>query len=770
MPKIFKSNITLYFRDKYYNTKYSEQKLSFRKKYNIILSSFLTILSIAITILMIIIYPQLKEHFNTTYSAIYCFTTGILSVIIILLCLIVKGNKFQEWLTYLSYLLIIFVFTNIRYYFVWVYQIDLLLYTLIFVIEIIFRLIWFVIGLIDFVPGVYLQVISIIFNICIISPINPLPFMFRMAIYNCILILTTIMSYFYIKERKSSFYYNLSLKLKNEWYESIIDNMNSGFISIKDGEIQCYNKTLLNFIRKTDGEEIILNNNDNVNFVKELNIDELFINVINENKKIDSFEQMENILNSKYTEIGDKFVFLGTKDIEVTPASFINLEVFGRCFSSSHNKIDRHEFIFNDITRSKQIEQNNAEIKYKTLFLSKIAHEFKNPLLCISELVEQVHDNLLTDKQIKIENNNSEILKQIKALSNYLIILVKDMDFFSQKSSGTIQKKIEPDKVELNGIVKFCIDIVNALLSKSQKQANINFRVIQDKILPTYITTDEIKLKQILINLLSNAVKYTYSGSIILKITLENSYLKFEVEDTGKGISENQKDKIFTPFSNEFDKLNKVSSGLGLSIVKELVELLGSKIEYTSTVGKGSSFWFTLLLDENDLKYKYESDTTIIGVHYNEEPIKARLDINIQSDDPSLDAYNIIVADDDIVIRQATIRLLRKAFKEKSISVKILEASDGIECLNIYYSYLKDGESISFILSDETMVYMNGTYAAQVLEYIASHKNIAHVPFYILSAYENLLSGSGKDAVDGIFSKPLRKQYIEEILNKLEIS
>jgi hypothetical protein len=88
------------------------------------------------------------------------------------------------------------------------------------------------------------------------------------------------------------------------------------------------------------------------------------------------FKQMENILNSKYIEIGDKFVLLGTKDIEVTPTNFVNLEVFGRCYSSSNNKIDRHEFIFNDITRSKQIEQNNAEFKYKTLFLSKIAHDF----------------------------------------------------------------------------------------------------------------------------------------------------------------------------------------------------------------------------------------------------------------------------------------------------------------------------------------------------------------------------------------------------------
>jgi CheY-like chemotaxis protein len=306
------------------------------------------------------------------------------------------------------------------------------------------------------------------------------------------------------------------------------------------------------------------------------------------------------------------------------------------------------------------------------------------------------------------------------------------------------------------------------LISKSQKQANIDFQVIQDKILPTYITTDEIKLKQILINLLSNVVKYTYHGSIILKITLENTCLKFQVEDTGKGFPKIKKIKYLHLFQT--NSISLISSGLGPSIVKELVELLGSKIKYTSAVGKGSSFWFNLRLDENDLNFKYESDTTIQSVHYNGEPIKARLDISIHSEDSKLDGYNIIVADDDIVIRQATIRLLRKAFKEKNIKVKILEASDGIECLSIYYSYLKDGESIPFILSDETMLYMNGIYAAQVLEYIASHKNIAHVPFYILSAYENLLSGSGKEAVDGIFSKPLRKQYIEKILNKLDIS
>jgi signal transduction histidine kinase len=761
--QMFTSRITLNFKDKYYDLKYDQEMIAYRKKYNIFTSVFLSCISIAFTIPMIIEYSYLKEQFNSHYSAMLCYISTCLIVGLTTICIIIRNNTFQKWLTYLIYIAIILVFSNIRYCCLFMLKVDIFIYTLLFTIEIIFRLIMFVVGLIDFVPGVYLQVIIIVVNFTIYSPIMPLILYFRFSIGCILMMLMSVISYLFVRERKMCFYWNLCLKIKNSWYESIIDNMNSGFISIKDGEVQYYNKTLLKFLNKPSSNEVVLTNNENFGLVNNINNKELFNNILVENK-INAFEQIESILNEKYKEVGDSFVFLGTKDIEVTPTSFINLEVFGRCCCSSNGLVDRHEFIFNDITRSKQIEQNNAEIKYKTLFLSKVAHEFKNPLLCISELVDQVNDNLLINKHSKAENNNSDILKQIKSLSNYLIILVKDMDYFSQKSSGLIEKKIELDKISLSDVIKFCNDIVIALIQKSHKQANINFQIIKGKNLPTYITTDEIKLKQILINLLSNAIKYTYHGIIFLQITLDNTFLKFQIEDSGKGISDSQMDKIFIPFSKEFDKLNKVSSGLGLSIVKELLEMLGSKIEFASTLGKGSSFWFSLELDDNDLNYNYESDSTIKGAHFNELPIKARIVSN-----NNLEAkYNIIVVDDDIVIRQAAIRLLQKSFKEKNLSVRLLEASDGIECLYMYYNLVKDGKTISFVLSDETMIYINGSYASQILDNISSHKNINRVPFYILTAYENLAIGSCKEAVNGIFTKPLRKQYIEELLNNFK--
>jgi signal transduction histidine kinase/CheY-like chemotaxis protein len=753
--KIFKSNITLTYNDKFFETKYKQHRYIHLRKYNIILSSILTVLSIIITILLIFEFPGLKLIFQYYAAAMYCYISCILTVIVTVLSIWLKNNRYQEWLIYINYLMILFLFTNYKFYAGYVLKADYMIYVLIFITEIMFRLAWFVYGCIDFLPGFYLQLITIILNFALYGIIVPRNFFYRFTIHHCILLFTSLLSYLYIREQKRSFYYNLKLETKIEWYKSIIDNMNSGFISINNNEeIQYTNMTLLNFLRNTcDNESQPSSNNNDPPSQENLDINKLFQNIQSDEVKINSFEDAEAVLKGKYNSLEEeRFYFIGTKDIQPSPTSCINLEVFGRCTSSNHNQIDRYEFIFNDITRT--VEQKNAEFKYKTLYLSKIAHEFKNPLLCICELADQLYEKVTS--QGSTENVVSDLLKQIKSMSNYLIILIKDMDFFSQRSSEKIEKRAELDRINLQELLDFCLDIVHALIKKSHKEA-INFQFIKDKNLPTFITTDEIKLKQIIVNLLSNSIKYTLNGSIELKVTVEYNRLKFQVDDTGKGIPDDLKAKIFTPFSNEFDKLNKVSSGLGLSIVKELVELLGSKVEFTSTVSKGSSFWFTLQIDENELNTSSVSVVTVPGVHYNELAISSRMITKA-----SQPQYYVIVADDEAVIRQSSIRLLYKTFKEMSFNASIIEASDGLECLYYYYTYVKEGKSISFILSDETMMYLNGCDTASILDKISKGKNIVHVPFFILTAYENLASGVG--VVDEVFTKPLRKTNVEQII------
>jgi signal transduction histidine kinase/CheY-like chemotaxis protein len=767
MPKcIFNSRITLKFKDKYYERKYSEVINTYLKTYNLILSTVLTIMSLIISIIMLFEFSSLKENFNSFYSIIACLTSLGLNIFINLLCLFMNNIKLQEWITNVNYTMILFVFTAYRFYFVYVLKIDFMIYILLFIIEMLFRMSWFFLGLIDFVQGVYLQIICIVMNFGFYCVSIPSKFNFRISVFTFVWILTSVMSYFYIRESKRSFYYNLSLRLKNQWYESIIDNMNSGFISIKNNKIQYYNKTLSGFMNRN----ALNSNTEAIELNKEtFDLNELFENVnISEEMKVNKYEEVVELVRDQYNVNGENFVFIGTKDVKISESCYINLEIFGRCCSSNHFKIDRYEFIFNDISRPKQIEQKSAELKYKTLFLSKVAHEFKNPLLCICELVDQVNEELFGNDPIaQCRDGIRDVLTQIKSMSNYLIILVKDMDFFSQKNSGAIEKRIQFDKVNLSDILKFCKDIVLALIKKSHKQQNVSFQVIKDKYLPSAITTDEIKLKQILINLLSNAVKYTYNGAIHLKITMNENNIKFQVNDTGKGISDNQREKLFTPFSNEFDKLNKVSSGLGLSIVKELVELLGSKIEFESAVSKGSSFWFSLRVDENDLNISYISDATVTGTHFNTLPITKRFLSNSAVGGAGGD-YNIIVADDEVTIRQSTIRLLSRTLKKKNINANILEASDGIECLYHYYINNREGKNINCIISDETMAYMNGSTLSQLLNNLSKDKNLTLPSFYILTAYENLSLGNAIGAINDVFTKPLRKQHIEEILNALK--
>jgi two-component sensor histidine kinase/CheY-like chemotaxis protein len=437
----------------------------------------------------------------------------------------------------------------------------------------------------------------------------------------------------------------------------------------------------------------------------------------------------------------------------------------------NHSVIDKYEFIFNDVTRSKLIEEKNAEFKYKNLFLSKVAHEFKNPLLCICELVDQISE------EIKSAERVNEILKQIKSMSNYLIILIKDLDYFSQKNNGII-KTVDIDNVSIDGLLKFCTDIITGLIKKAHKENNIKFDIIKSDIVPKYIQSDEIKLKQILVNLLSNSVKYTQSGNIALSLSIHEDNLQFKVDDTGKGLSKQQQEKIFIPFSNEFDKLNKVSSGLGLSIVKELTELLNSTVEFKSEIGKGSSFWFEIpLISSNQRRFSevnksVNSNTaTIEGIHFSDRNIEhiltrenAHLKGDLVAHKPKKE-YLVIIVDDEIITRQSTIRLLSSYLKTNSYNATIVEASDGIECLYKYMLLYKEGKRIDFILSDESMEFMNGSTCAEILWNTYQIKNLNPIPFYIISAYETLNLGRN-DGIIGMFTKPMRRQNFDDILKK----
>ena len=198
------------------------------------------------------------------------------------------------------------------------------------------------------------------------------------------------------------------------------------------------------------------------------------------------------------------------------------------------------DFLFNDVTRTKIIETNNAEFKYKTIFLSKVAHEFKNPLICITELIDQINDEIICGT-FQTPSSNKENLDQIKAFSNY----VKDLDFFSKTQNG---KNIILNKAEtkITDIIKFCEEVGECLIRKFDKKDQIKLIFTKSPLVPFNSFTDEGRLKQVLVNLISNSIKFTHYGEVELELTQENineiDYIKFCIKDTGTGIKNDLKE------------------------------------------------------------------------------------------------------------------------------------------------------------------------------------------------------------------------------------
>jgi signal transduction histidine kinase len=276
----------------------------------------------------------------------------------------------------------------------------------------------------------------------------------------------------------------------------------------------------------------------------------------------------------------ENFVLIGEKQVESEGMKkFYNIHMRYKSTLDSENV----DFVFNDNTQAREIQ--SAETKYKTLFFSKVAHEFKNPLICITELVDQLNDSELTNE------NRAQIISQIKSLSNFMLVLVKDLNYFSEYQVGK-ETVIDEKEVDLDSLLKFCEDVTLGLMRKLNRPS-VKLRFEKQSNLKTIIS-DEWRLRQVLLNLLSNAVKFTYQGEVLVKIYTEGTSLVFEVQDSGIGIKEDNKKKLFKPFSMDTMNQNDMGSGLGLFIVKEISNKLGGDLQFQSDYLKGSTFTFIL--------------------------------------------------------------------------------------------------------------------------------------------------------------------------------
>lgn len=245
----------------------------------------------------------------------------------------------------------------------------------------------------------------------------------------------------------------------------------------------------------------------------------------------------------------------------------------------------------NEIVKSEKKAEN--AVKSKIRFLSCISHELRTPLNGIMGS----SDLLLTDPGLNIEMK--EHINTIKYSSGHMLSIINDILDYSKLDA----KKIEFKEAPFN--IFECINNIYSSFSLQFKKKNINFiaNFPEESLKDIEIISDEIKLTQIVNNLLANSLKFTNSGSVefivkIVELTNTDIKLYFEVKDTGIGVAKDQHYNIFNAFSQvQSDDLsrNYGGTGLGLTISRQLLNMLGGSLQMESELQKGSRFYYTIL-------------------------------------------------------------------------------------------------------------------------------------------------------------------------------
>ena len=378
-------------------------------------------------------------------------------------------------------------------------------------------------------------------------------------------------------------------------------------------------------------------------------------------------------------------------------------------------------------------QANNA----KSEFLSRVSHELRTPLnavTCFTDLLQLDTVDVLTEKQLLRTN-------KIKSASEHLLNLVDDILNLSRIETGDLKIKIEA--VNSRMLVNNILSLVH---SKMQTMALSSQIEISEE--ANWVMADAVRLKQVLFNLIDNAIKYNQKGgsiSVVIAMT-DYSHVRIAIIDTGLGLSKENQEKLFVPFS----RLDATSSGIegtgiGLSYSKQLVELMHGKIGVDSKQGQGSCFWFELpVADARTVRDKVatpdDTDSFVqMPAHH------------------SLPDKKVLLAEDNKVNQEVAVDIL----EHLGYTVDIV--NNGVAAIDACSS-----REYALIFMDCEMPIMDGLEATKNIRQQETEHHKTRIPIVALTAHA--ISGAREDCLnagmDDFLSKPYSLSDIQLILSK----
>jgi signal transduction histidine kinase/CheY-like chemotaxis protein len=360
------------------------------------------------------------------------------------------------------------------------------------------------------------------------------------------------------------------------------------------------------------------------------------------------------------------------------------------------------------------IAKNNAEraSKARSEFLSTVSHELRTPLNAINGITHLLMEENPKESQI-------DYLTSLQFSGNYLTKFINEILEIN---------KIDSNKIELENISFNLKELLKNIQNSLKELAfinNNNFKLEIDDTIPDYIIGDPTKLSQVFINLINNALKFTKNGTVTIFAKLDTieeqkASIFFEIVDTGIGIPEDKLQTVFDSFSQGSIEVNRKygGTGLGLTIVKKLIKILGGKIKLESTVGKGSSFSFRL-------EFKTDSNPIVLEektLNYSTEVLKNK---------------QILLIEDNKINQMITKKMLEK----KGVFCEIIDnGEDAIEAAR--------KNQYNLILMDVHLPGINGTVATKFIrEFDSSTPIIALTAISLNENREMLLSFGMNDVI-----------------------
>jgi len=414
-------------------------------------------------------------------------------------------------------------------------------------------------------------------------------------------------------------------------------------------------------------------------------------------------------------------------------------------YDSAGNAVGAIESI-RDITDRKQMEAEliqakdtaeeahriaEAASRAKSTFLANMSHEIRTPLNSIIGFTNLILDTEISDKQ-------RDFLQKIVISSQNLLGIINDILDFSKIEAG----KLVFDRVNFN--LHSIIDHLSSMFSETATKKGIELMISLAGEVPSSLMGDPLRLSQVLINLINNAIKFTATGEVSISVSVDAMgsqmvRLRFAVRDTGIGIAQEALTKIFDTFTQADESMTRRfgGTGLGLSICKRLVEMMGGDLWVESTLGKGSTFYFTA-----DFKLSPDNEQTKITVITQMDAIK------------SLKGAQILLVEDNIINQQVAKEILEGA----GFVVEV--ANNGPEALDAVRA-----RSYDAVLMDIQMPEMSGYEATRL---IRNDPRNANLPVIAMTAH--VRQGASEDCfaagmIDYV-SKPIDREELFTVLTR----